>query len=129
MARFPRELKVALAITTVVFAALLWPIPASTRGERAARRDIAGGHYVLLGYGLPTVYQAEYTRLLRERYGIEYRAAAGCVVSESLISYVNAYDVVVVAAANRKFGHDVFRDSSEEAMRNFELKSPQLKTQ
>jgi hypothetical protein len=48
-------------------------------------------------------------------YGIDFRAVAGCIVSQSLVSHVGAYDEVSTAAAIRKFGHDVFKESAVEA--------------
>jgi hypothetical protein len=34
---------------------------------------------------------------------------------DSLVSYLKAYDSVVVEATNRKFGHDVFQECADEA--------------
>ena len=108
----------AAAVALVLFFALR-PEP-SIRGERDARSDIARGHYVQLGYGLATPWTPEYVRLLRERYGVEYRTVAGCVVSESELLYFHAYNAVSTAAANRKFGHDVFEKSAEESRKSWE---------
>jgi hypothetical protein len=55
--------------------------------------------------------------MLRERYGIETRRVAGCVVSQSLVAYAEGYNSVGADAANRKFGHDVFQESEAEASR------------
>src|SRR5690349_21696941 len=65
------------------------------RGRQAAYRDIRQGRYKALGYGLPTPWRSEYAQCLQERYNISFRPVAGCVVSESLVSYVNAYHSVV----------------------------------
>jgi hypothetical protein len=54
------------------------------------------------------------------RYDIEFRPVAGCIVSQSLVSYVGAYDDVSSAAAIHKFGHDVFKESAAEARTNWE---------
>jgi hypothetical protein len=75
----------------------------------AARYDVGHGHYRILAYGLPPGWRSEYARLLKERYGIEMRTVALCIVSETLRSYVDSYDEVSAAAANHKFGHDVFQ--------------------
>jgi hypothetical protein len=65
-------------------------------------------------YGLRPLH-SESDRLLRERYGIKVRTVALCIVSESLVSYADAYDEVSTAAANRKFGHNVFKECIEAA--------------
>jgi hypothetical protein len=44
-----------------------------------------------------------------------------CIVSETLHSYADSYNEVSVAAANRKFGHDVFKECAEVASCKQEL--------
>jgi hypothetical protein len=41
---------------------------------------------------------------------------AGCIVSESLVSYVNAYDSALEEATLRKFGRDILQECAEEAV-------------
>jgi hypothetical protein len=106
----------------MVLVALLgvWWVSAPVRGQLTARFDVGRGHYRVLTFGLPPSWHPEYARLLRERYGIEVKTVAGCVVSQALISYVDSYDEVSTAAAIRKFGHDIFKESAEEARKNWE---------
>jgi hypothetical protein len=80
-----------------------------------------------LGYGLPLRSQPEYARLLRDRYRIEFRAVAGCVVSRTLVDYVEGYDGVSMTAANRKFGRDVFKETMAEANQSWAEKNRLLK--
>jgi len=94
-------------------------LTAALRGRVAAQVDIRRSQYQLLGYGLPSPSRPEYVRCLRERYNIRFRAVAGCIVSESLVSYVDAYDSAMVEAVNRTAGHDVFKECHEEAQRTW----------
>ncbi len=87
-----------------------------------ARFDIARGHYSVLGYGLPPRGVTEYQQILQQRYGIEYKQVALCIVSESLVSYVDAYNGVSGAAIKRKFGPDVFKQSRDEATKRWQEK-------
>jgi hypothetical protein len=96
-----------------------WDQSASIRGGLAARIDVHRGRYQLLGYGLPSPSRPEYASCLRQRYSVGFRPVAGCMVTESLVSYVDAYDSVVVEATNRRLGHDVFKECSEEAETNW----------
>ena len=93
----------------------LWSLAAPIRGRLAAYRDIRQGRYEVLGYGLPTPWRPEYARCLRDRYNIRFHAVAGCIVSDSLVSYVNAYSSVVDDAVRRKYGRDVFRECADDA--------------
>lgn len=85
-----------------------------------ARYDISRGHYEVLGYGLPVPWRPEYARLLQERYGVKFRAVAGCIVSTGLVTYVDSYDRASAEAVNRKFGHDVFKECSDEARKKWQ---------
>lgn len=94
---------------------------APTRGRLTAHIDVWRGHYVVLAYGLPSPWRRQNAQLLRDRYGIEVRTVALCIVSETLRSYVDSYDEVSAAAANQKFGHDVFKECAEVARSKWEL--------
>jgi hypothetical protein len=93
----------------------MWSLTAPMRGRLAAHVDMRQGRYQILGYGLPSPWRPKYVRCLRERYKIDFHPVAGCIVSESLVSYVNAYDSVLEESTRRKFGHDVIQECSDEA--------------
>jgi hypothetical protein len=117
--------KVIAAIVALVGLLVLsyfWSLSASIRGHIAARIDIRRGQYQVLGYGLPSRSRPEYARCLRKRDDIDFRPVAGCIVSDSLISYVKAYHSVVVEATTLKFGHDVFQECADEADRKWNEK-------
>jgi hypothetical protein len=95
-----------------------WPL-ASAYGEHNARIDVAHGRYEVLTYGLADQSRSEYATLLHQRYGVELRAVAGCIVSKSLQDYVDAYDRISIEAVNRKFRHDVFKETRDEAEKNW----------
>jgi hypothetical protein len=123
MKAFVRNHKALTAITGLLVVIALvegWSVSASIRGRLSARFDIRRGRYTLLAYGLPPRGRPEYARLLKERYGIELYAVAGCIVSDPLVSYVDSYDEVIAAAAKQKFGHDVFKECWDEARKNSE---------
>ena len=96
---------------------------APVRGKLSAYFDVHRGRYRLLTFGLPSAWLPEYARLLRERYSVELKPVAGCVVSPALVSYVDAYDKVSESAARRKFGRDIFTECAEEARKAWESKA------
>src|SRR5581483_12227336 len=106
MKTFFRNHKKFAAVIVVGLLLVGWWFSVSARGYFGARFDVARGHYEVQSMGLRFAWSSNYAHLLRERYGIEDRVVAGCVVSESLRSYVNAYNEVTWAAAKRKFGRD-----------------------
>jgi hypothetical protein len=99
----------------LVCAELIREYTAPARGHLVAHFDVRRGHYIVLAYGLPSEWRPQYAQLLQERYGIEVRTVALCIVSETLRSYADSYDEVSIAAANQKFGHDVFKECAEAA--------------
>jgi hypothetical protein len=122
--------KVSTVVTTFLVLALAlwaWDTSGSIRGQIVARYDLARGHYRIFVVGLPVVYRPEYGRLLHERFGVEMRVAAGCVVTDSLLAYVDGYDRTSMAATNRKWGRDVFQESFEEAGRVWSQTHPRKK--
>jgi hypothetical protein len=108
----------------VVCAELAREYTAPMRGRLAAHFDVWRGHYIVLAYGLPSPWRPRYAQLLRDRYGIEVRTVASCIVSKTLRDYADSYDAVSGAAANQKFRRDVFKESAEVARSEWELAVP-----
>jgi hypothetical protein len=82
--------------------------------------DIARGHYEIRTAGLPPKWGGNYSRLLRERYGIRRVVFAGCSIGLSESLYACAYDAVSMTAAKRKFGSDVFAECAADARKAWE---------
>lgn len=85
------------------------------RGAAAAWVDASRGHYEVKVYGLPNPWDWRAAALARERHGVEVNAVAGCVVTESLVSYVDAYNSVSVPRIRARFGRDVVAECETEA--------------
>src|SRR5271165_1926414 len=116
----------AVIVLAFLFAGFLgWDSSDRTRGKIMAHFDVAEGHYAMLIYGLSAGSHSEAARLLRERYGIELRVVAGCIVTKPLIAYIDGYNMVSTAAACRKFGHDVFRETMLDASKNWKTRTRQ----
>ena len=94
-------------------------LSAAACGQMAAEFDLCRGRYALQTYGL-LPWADEYSRLLKQRYGIETHAVALCIVSDTVMLYADNYDVLSTAAVNHKFGKDVFNECREDARRNWE---------
>src|ERR1039457_2587750 len=105
-----------LSASLMLVAGLIgWWVSGGIRGQLVAHFDVARGHYEILSLGFPAPWRSEYARILRERYGIELRVVAGCVVSPQLLAYTVGYNLVSMAAANHRFGPDIFRESETDA--------------
>ena len=77
-------------------------------GRRDAQRDIRNNRLVIEIYGgPPSAWEEELARLLRQRYGIELRSTAGCVVDHDILGHARGYNEVSRAEIVRRFGGDV----------------------
>jgi hypothetical protein len=112
-------LAMVAVFTGMVLLTIAWSVSASVRGQMVARFDVARGYYEVQGYGLPVPWREEYAQLLEHRYGVRFRTVALCIVSESLVAYVDSYNDVSMRAVNRMFGRDVFKECADEARRNW----------
>jgi hypothetical protein len=108
----------ALLLVGFTSAALVsWQASAGIRGQLMAHFDVSRGRYAILVWGLPPTWRSEDARLLRARYGVEERVVADCIVTGSLIAFTAGYNRVSMDAANRKFEHDIFRETESDAER------------
>jgi hypothetical protein len=125
----PKSRRTIAALAALPLLIWAWDASAPIRGTLLARFDLARGHIALLAYGLPPGYSDEYTRLLKERYTIERRQIALCLVSRSLIAYADSYNRLSVAAAKAKFHHDVFSETAQDAQRIWLHSTPDFSPQ
>lgn len=119
--------KIFLTVASIVFLLVFDQfvhVTSMIRGHLDARYDVLHGNYRVLTYGMPGPWRDDWKRLLQDRYQITNEAVAGCLVSDSLIAYVRAYNGVSIISANEKFGHDVFAEISEEARENWRAMNP-----
>jgi hypothetical protein len=119
--RKPKVIVTILLLLLVYWLTEPWPF-ATARGRFSAKVDLALGNYRLLAVGLPAPWSAEYARLLKSKYGVQYRQVALCIVSTSEVEYVRAYDAVSASAANARHNRDIFTECYEEAKKSWEQK-------
>ncbi len=81
----------------------------------------SGEKYRLLTYGLPNfgMQNAEY--VVAEKWGIEYYAVAGCVVSQELIDSVEKHNDAVEPLIKKKYGEDWYKKFQKEVEAEYEI--------
>ena len=89
---------------------------AYVRGRADAHRDIRDGHLTIevSGFGAGAVEKP-----LKERFGVETRVVAGCVVDDAILGHERGYNVVSAAEIKRRAGVDILRADTGEP--NFDL--------
>jgi len=124
MRNFVRKHKILTGSIAVVVGLILWSgirsVTASARGELVARYDVYRGALRGIGLWSSRPWRPEYAQLLQERYGSNFVRWLLCIVSRTLVAYVDSYDTRQHCPINRKFGHDVFEECWQEARKNWE---------
>lgn len=104
-----------LAITLVALASCSTSSRAKVRGRGDARADIRAGKLAIESYGYMPLGEAVYSRLLKERYGVELRPVAGCVVDEEILGHAAGYNEVMEAEIQHRHGPDTLDKALQEA--------------
>lgn len=101
-------MRAMIAILAVLFLGL--QSPAAVEGQQEARRDIAAGKLILRAYGL--MGPSAYPKILQEKYGIRLERVAGCVVDANMVAKTGAYNAVMKAEIEKRFGRGVLEAAS-----------------
>ncbi len=89
------------------------------RGIKEARDKISQGKLAIETYGKPLQWRSEYNRILFERYGIENRSVAGCIVDGQILGHAEGFNSVMKKTIKQRHGKDVFDKTSAEAEAKF----------
>ena len=82
---------------------------AYVHGRADARRDIRDGHLAVEVYGFGA---GSIAKPLEERYHVDTRVVAGCVVDDTLMGHARGYNIVSAAEVRRRFGVDILDRTS-----------------
>ena len=85
---------------------------AKNKAEALAREDYRLGDYRYLIYGLRKEDRS-FGGYLEDRYRVEDRRVAYCVVSDSIIQAANTYNNIMRQLLTEKYGRDVFKEAEE----------------
>ena len=84
-------------------------------GVEEARRDIAAGRLALKTHGLLSAQGGAFADLLRTRLGVELTEVAGCAVPGEQLREIMAYNRVMTAEIERRFGSGIVERLRQEA--------------
>jgi hypothetical protein len=90
------------------------------RGRTDAKRDVQSGHLAVEIDGLAMTGEGEYATELRERYQVELRRIAGCIVDEKIMAHLKGYNEISEAEIKRRFGDSALKDAEERAAKHWD---------
>lgn len=88
-------------------------------GRADAKRDLAKGTLAQETYGLPTIYQGEYFKLLAEKYPIEMRPVAGCLVDDKIVGHAAGYNEIMDREIEHRFGTNILDKAFADAKKHY----------
>jgi len=94
------------------------------QGKADAMRDINANILATEVYGFGASKNSEWGRLLKQRYGIEQRVVAGCIVNEKITGHAKGYNEVSHQEIERRLGKDIWNKIRAEETAYFQSKSP-----
>jgi len=80
----------------------------SFRGKLQAKQDVADAKLEYKTYGLPTKWAHHFYQILETDYKIKVDFMAGCMVSEDISNYADAYNDIMESEIKRRHGDDIF---------------------
>ena len=83
-------------------------------GRKQAERDLQQGILVIESYGLPGPWTAEYESLLAERYHIQLKFIAGCMVGPRESGHAKGYNEVMLREIDKRFGENLLEKVESE---------------
>jgi hypothetical protein len=84
-------------------------------GRKEAQSDIGGGAAKFFLYGKTRSDIAYFSTILKERFGVMVDPLAGCIVSEPLVAFADAYNAEVRQFIAGKFGPTALDEADREA--------------
>ena len=93
-----------------------WKYATAYRAGRVdAKRDLAAGKLAIESYGFGA--GGRYVQLYRERYQIDVRLVAGCLVDETILGHAAGYNEVAEPEIERRYGRASLEAAREEGAR------------
>jgi hypothetical protein len=93
-------------------------------GKADAQRELAQGVLAYETFGLPQPDFSEFRQVLLERYKIEVRAIAGCLIDSKILGHSSGFNQIMEAEIVRRYGKDVWDRAEAEAQQLFQQKHP-----
>jgi hypothetical protein len=90
------------------------------KGRADARSELSKGVLAIESFGLPPPWVRLYEKILKERYGIEDRTVAGCMVNDEIIGHAKGFNEVMEREIKKRWPEDVFEQASIEAHKEYQ---------
>jgi hypothetical protein len=91
-------------------------------GKTQANEDIANGILAIEQAGFLMKFDEEYVQLLKQKYGVEVRRVAFCVVHEDVEEHMRGYNKVAEAEIERRFGKGCLLKAEQQAQALYEAR-------
>jgi hypothetical protein len=102
-------MRIALPILAFVLSFLAAGQPFAKKGweyagRADARSDLREGRFLVEEYGMYSGLTPIYHRLFKERFNVDFRQVAGCVVDSKIVEHAAGYNAIMFFAIERRYG-------------------------
>jgi hypothetical protein len=89
-------------------------------GRSEAMNDVKANKLIIEVSGLPAPWSGEYAKSLADKYHIQLKTVAGCIVDSKIVGHERGYNEISVAEIERRFGHGVLEKSAEDVQKKWQ---------
>ena len=89
-------------------------------GRSDAEKDVRENRLIIEAFGLPSPWDGDYAKVLDQRYHIQVRTLATCIVDDKTVGHAKGYNEVSRAEIKRRFGSDVIEKTRSEVQKHWE---------
>lgn len=89
-------------------------------GRAEAMKDVKENRLIIEVSGLPAPWSGEYTKYLADRYHIQLKTVAGCIVDSRIVGHERGYNEISVAEIESRFGHGFLEKTASEVQKKWQ---------
>lgn len=89
-------------------------------GRSEAMNDIKANRLIIEVSGLPAPWSGAYAKFLADKYHIQLKTVAGCIVDSKIVGHERGYNEISVAEIERRFGHGVLENTARDVQNKWQ---------
>ena len=95
---------------------------AFAKGRAQATEDLSAGKLIIRRHGNPGPWGDDYVKLMKDRLRCDVEDSAGCIVDQTIVSFDEGYNEVMLAEIERHRGAKAHASTLEEAKRSAQIR-------
>ena len=89
-------------------------------GRSEAIKDVKDNRLVIEVSGLPAPWSGQYAKLLADKYHVQLKTVAGCIVDSRIVGHERGYNEISIAEIERRFGRGFLAKTAGDVQKKWE---------